>query len=173
MTGSKPPPDRRRTALVVRLVLLGIVIILAGTIAVKRDTDAVSPARAAERAGPAALAAARTVVPAVFSYNWRSLETSRTAASTLTADGFTQRYLSVFDETIARPAVEQRLVQTATVRNAGLVEATATTARVLMLADFTASREATGQTTNAPGLLILTMVAGPSGWLLVELTPMP
>lgn len=163
--------DRRRTALVVRLVLLALVVVVAGIVLTARDSSAVSPARAAEQGRPAALADARRAVETVFSYDWTDLERSRTAARTMTAEPFTTRYLSVFDDTVARPGVAEQLRQTATVLNAGVVEATSTSVKVLMLAQFSAQRQATGQSTNAPGVLVVQMVPGPSGWLLVELTP--
>ncbi|WP_433783325.1 hypothetical protein ACQPX6_25145 [Actinomycetospora sp. CA-101289] len=168
---TESPPDRRKTALVIRLVLLWVVLVLAAVVVTGRDSSVVSPARVAEQARPAIVAYARKAVETVFTYDWTDLERNRTAANTMTVQPFTARFLSTFDNTIATPATQQHLRQTATVLNIGVIEASSASARLLMLVQFSAQRQTTGQSTNAPGVLVVQMVPGPSGWLLAELTP--
>jgi Mce-associated membrane protein len=85
---------------------------------------------------------------------------------------FTDRYLSVFDQTIRAPAVQQQLKQTATVVNIGVMTMRDDRAELMALTQFSAQRTSTGQSTNAPGLLRLQMERVDGRWKLAELTPL-
>ncbi|MDD7917944.1 hypothetical protein [Actinomycetospora callitridis] len=114
----------------------------------------------------------RESIEKIFSYDFTRLDDSVEAARTMSTGQFTDRYLSVFDQTIRTPAQQQQLRQTATVQNIGVVSMRDDRATVMALTQFSAQRTTTGQSTNAPGLLRLEMERVDGRWKLAELTPL-
>lgn len=114
----------------------------------------------------------RESIEKIFSYDFSRLDDSVEAARTMSTGQFTDRYLSVFDQTIRTPAQQQQLRQTATVQNIGVVSMRDDRATVMALTQFSAQRTTTGQSTNAPGLLRLEMERVDGRWKLAELTPL-
>ena len=114
----------------------------------------------------------RESIEKIFSYDFSKLDDSVDAARTMSTGQFTDRYLSVFDQTIRQPAQQQQLRQTATVVNIGVVSMRDDRAEVIALTQFSAQRTTTGQSTNAPGLLRLQMERVDGRWKLAELTPL-
>lgn len=114
----------------------------------------------------------RESIEKIFSYDFTRLDDSVEAARTTSTGQFTDRYLSVFDQTIRTPAQQQQLRQTATVQNIGVVSMRDDRATVMALTQFSAQRTTTGQSTNAPGLLRLEMERVDGRWKLAELTPL-
>ncbi len=114
----------------------------------------------------------RESIEKIFSYDFTRLDDSVEAARTMSTGQFTDRYLSVFDQTIRTPAQQQQLRQTATVQNIGVVSMRDDRATVMALTQFSAQRTTTGQSTNAPGLLRLEMERADGRWKLAELTPL-
>ncbi|WP_285648711.1 hypothetical protein [Actinomycetospora sp. NBRC 106375] len=114
----------------------------------------------------------RESIEKIFSYDFSKLDDSVDAARQMSTGQFTDRYLSVFDQTIRQPAQQQQLRQTATVVNIGVVSMNGDRAEVMALTQFSAQRTTTGQSTNAPGLLRLQMERVDGRWKLAELTPL-
>ncbi|MEJ2888279.1 hypothetical protein [Actinomycetospora aeridis] len=114
----------------------------------------------------------RESIEKIFSYDFSRLDDSADAARTMSTGQFTERYLSVFDQTIRQPAQQQQLRQTATVVNIGVTQMDGDRATVMALTQFSAQRTTTGQSTNAPGLLRLDMERVDGRWKLAELTPL-
>jgi Mce-associated membrane protein len=114
----------------------------------------------------------RESIEKIFSYDFTRLDESVDAARTMSTGQFTERYLSVFDQTIRAPAMQQQLRQTATVVNLGVMSMRDDRAEVMALVQFSAQRTSTGQSTNAPGLLRLQMERVDGRWKLAELTPL-
>jgi Mce-associated membrane protein len=114
----------------------------------------------------------RESIEKIFSYDFTRLDDSVEAARSMSTGQFTDRYLSVFDQTIRTPAQQQQLRQTATVQNIGVVSMRDDRATVMALTQFSAQRTTTGQSTNAPGLLRLEMERVDGRWKLAELTPL-
>ena len=114
----------------------------------------------------------REAIEKIFSYDFTRLDDSANAARTMSTGQFTDRYLSVFDQTIRQPAEQQQLRQTATVLNIGVISLRDDHATVMALTQFNAQRTTTGQSTNAPGLLRLEMQRVDGRWKLAELTPL-
>ena len=114
----------------------------------------------------------RESIEKIFSYDYTRLDDSVEAARTMSTGQFTERYLSVFDQTIRDPAMQQQLRQTATAVNMGVVSLRDDRAEVMVLAQFSAQRTSTGQSTNAPGLLRAEMHKVDGRWKLAELNPL-
>jgi len=114
----------------------------------------------------------RESIEKIFSYDYTRLDDSVEAARWMSTGQFTDRYLSVFDQTIRTPAMQQQLRQTATAVNMGVVSMGDDRAEVMVLAQFSAQRTSTGQSTNAPGLLRAEMLRVDGRWKLAELNPL-
>ncbi|MEJ2868369.1 hypothetical protein WCD74_11360 [Actinomycetospora sp. OC33-EN08] len=113
----------------------------------------------------------RTAIEQILSYDFTKLDDSVNAVRTQATGEFGSQYLAVFEQTIRRPATDQKLRQTASVLNIGVQQLSGDRATLLALVQFTAERTTNGQTTNAPGLLTVQVVKEDGRWKLSELTP--
>lgn len=113
----------------------------------------------------------RQAIEQVLSYDFTKLDDSVNAAKSQATGTFASEYLSVFEQTIRKPATDQKLRQTATVLNIGVQQLTSDRATLLALVQFTAERTTNGQTTNAPGLLTVQVVKEDGRWKISELKP--
>lgn len=165
-------------ALPITLVVAVVVCLALGGLAFWRGREAwtngpVSNQAVIDVGGTAELVGqSREAIEKIFSYDFDKLDDSANAARTMSTGEFTHRYLSVFDQTIRQPAQEQKLKQTATVVNIGVVSMGDDHATVMALTQFNAQRTTTGQSTNAPGLLRLEMQRVDGRWKLAELSPL-
>ncbi|PVZ10233.1 hypothetical protein [Actinomycetospora cinnamomea] len=168
----------RSRALPVTLVVVTVVCLVLGGLAFWQGREAWTEGPVANEAvvdisGTAELVGqSREAVERIFSYDFTRLDDSVDAARTMSTNPFTDRYLQVFDQTIRVPAQQQQLTQTATVVNIGVMRMQDDRAEVMALAQFSAQRTTTGQSTNAPGLLRLQMERIDGRWKLAELTPL-
>jgi Mce-associated membrane protein len=168
----------RSRALPVTLVVVTVVCLVLAALAFWQGREAWTEGPAANAAvvdvgGTAELVGqSREAVEKIFSYDFTRLDDSVDAARTMSTNPFTDRYLQVFDQTIRVPAQEQQLRQTATVVNIGVMTMRDDRAEVMALAQFSAQRTTTGQSTNAPGLLRLQLERIDGRWKLAELTPL-
>ncbi|MDD7938503.1 hypothetical protein PHK61_08765 [Actinomycetospora lutea] len=165
-------------ALPITLVVAIVVCLVLGGLAFWKGREAwtsgpVSNGAVVDVGGTAELVGqSREAIEKIFSYDFSRLDDSADAARTMSTGQFSQRYMSVFDQTIRQPAQQQQLRQTATVVNIGVTEMRDDRATVMALTQFSAQRTTTGQSTNAPGLLRLDMERVDGRWKLAELTPL-
>ncbi|GLZ50823.1 hypothetical protein [Actinomycetospora sp. NBRC 106378] len=113
----------------------------------------------------------RQAIEQILSYDFTKLDDSVNAAKSQATGSFASEYLSVFEQTIRKPATDQKLRQTATVLNIGVQQLSSDNATLLALVQFTAERTTNGQTTNAPGLLTVQVVKEDGRWKISELKP--
>ncbi|WP_433800430.1 hypothetical protein [Actinomycetospora sp. CA-084318] len=113
----------------------------------------------------------RQAMEQILSYDFTKLDDSVNAAKTQATGTFASEYLSVFEQTIRKPATDQKLRQTATVLNIGVEQLSSDRATIMALVQFTAERTTNGQTTNAPGLLTVQVVKEDGRWKISELKP--
>jgi Mce-associated membrane protein len=165
-------------ALPITLVVVIVVCLVLSGLAFWQDREARTTGPFANQAvvdvgGTAELVGqTRESIERIFSYDHTRLDESVDAARSMSTGQFTDRYLAVFDQTIRGPALQQQLKQTATVVNLGVMTMQDDRADVMVLAQFSAQRATTGQSTNAPGLLRLLMERVDGRWKLAELTPL-
>ncbi|WP_433783744.1 hypothetical protein ACQPX6_26790 [Actinomycetospora sp. CA-101289] len=165
-------------ALPITLVVVIVVCLVLSGLAFWQDREARTTGPFANQAvvdvgGTAELVGqTRESIERIFSYDHTRLDESVDAARSMSTGQFTDRYLAVFDQTIRGPALQQQLKQTATVVNLGVMTMRDDRADVMVLAQFSAQRATTGQSTNAPGLLRLLMERVDGRWKLAELTPL-
>lgn len=113
----------------------------------------------------------RQAMEQILSYDFTKLDDSVNAARSQATGTFGSEYLSVFEQTIRKPATDQKLRQTATVLNIGVQQLSADRATLMALVQFTAERTTNGQTTNAPGLLTVQVVKEDGRWKISALNP--
>jgi Mce-associated membrane protein len=113
----------------------------------------------------------RQAMEQILSYDFTKLDDSVNAAKSQATGSFASEYLSVFEQTIRKPATDQKLRQTATVLNIGVQQLSSDRATLMALVQFTAERTTNGQTTNAPGLLSVQVVKEDGRWKISELKP--
>ncbi|MDL5155424.1 hypothetical protein [Actinomycetospora termitidis] len=113
----------------------------------------------------------RTAVEQILSYDFTKLDDSVNAAKTQATGEFGSQYLAVFEQTIRKPATDQKLRQTASVLNIGVQQLSGDRATLMAMVQFTAERTTNGQTTNAPGLLSVQVVKEDGRWKISELKP--
>jgi Mce-associated membrane protein len=163
-------PNRRnlRTALVAAVaivVLLGFVTVNVWLAVVRSANDGV------ERARVDALNSARTRVPAMLSYNYKDLSAYLTQAPTNTTGDFKQAFTKLLTRFIAPGAKKQRISTKATIKSAGVIEAHANSAVVLVMIDqTTTSKDATPNQLDGSRVRVeLTLIGGK--WLVSDMTP--
>ncbi|GGR74123.1 Mce-associated membrane protein [Nocardioides luteus] len=165
-TTEKTDPTERSQPLrwaIVALVVLALAAAIVFGVLADRAAD-----RARDRAD--ALAAAKSRVPTLLSYDHRTLERDLARSKDQTTGRFRTDYTKLLDGPIAKAAAQKRITTKATLSGAGVVEPTGS--RVTVLVFLT-------QTTTAPGAepslsasrVEVTMQRSGDGWKIAGLTP--
>ncbi len=167
-TPAAPAKRNLRTALVAALaivVLLGFVAVNVWLAVVRSGNDAVEQARVD------ALNSARTRVPAMLSYNYKDISTYVTQAPTNTTGDFKQAFTKLLNRFIAPGAKKQRISTKATVKSAGVIDAHANSAVVLVMIDQTTTSKG-GTPNRIDGSRVRVELTKTGGqWLISDITP--
>ena len=124
-----------------------------------------------EQARHDALASARQRVPAMLSYDYRKIDSYARSAPQNATGRFKSDFTSLVKRIIAPAAVQQQITTKATVKQAGIVDASADQVTVLVLLDQTTTSKTSkkGRLDGSRDRVIMRKVDGT--WLVAALDP--
>lgn len=124
-----------------------------------------------EKAREQALAAANTTVPAMFSYEYTTVDTELPKAADLLSPAFREDYLSLITSAIAPGAKEKQLSVTATAQAGGIVEADREHAVVMLFLNQVTTSKDSPQGTTTGSRLRVELDKDGDRWLVDAVTP--
>jgi Mce-associated membrane protein len=165
-----PATAQTRTRVIVVLVVVGVLAL--GLIALNIWLWTVrSDNSETEQARHDALESARQRVPALLSYDYRKLDSYVRTAPDNTTGRFKTDFTSLVARLVAPLAKQKQVVTNATVKQAGIVDASADQVTVLVLLDqaTTSTASKTGQLDGSRDRVVMQKVGGT--WLIAALDP--
>lgn len=150
---------------------LALVAVL-GLVAVLLVSRQAHHAAATERAGKAAMTAARTSVPTILSYTDSSLTDQLTSSRRLMTPGYAKRYAAMVKARVWPQARKFGVANQVSVVSSGVVWAGETSAVILIFANQTTRTKEKPNGLTQGTRLEITMQRSATGWLVADLRPL-
>lgn len=147
-----------------------VLVTAVGLIAAIAFTVLATDARDVDVASSEALEEARTRVPALLSYSYRSIDEDFARAKDQTTGEFGQDYASLLDESVAEAATSKKLSTEATVSGVGVVEQSTDHVDVLVFLTQRTTAPDASPSVSASRIEV-EMRPVDDGWKIASLTP--